>query len=67
MSDVKPKNRSELKKSLLLIILIGIIYSVNGQKQANYWYFGNYAGVTFAMGPPSPLTNGALETGEGCS
>lgn len=40
---------------------------VNAQKQANYWYFGDNAGVTFSLGPPTALTNGALSTGEGCS
>jgi hypothetical protein len=56
-----------LKKfSLLLVLLIATILT-NAQKQANYWYFGNHAGVSFALGPPYPLTNGALQTGEGCS
>mgnify|MGYP000862970648 CR=1 FL=1 len=40
---------------------------VNAQKQANYWYFGDHAGLSFSMGPPSALTNGELDTGEGCS
>ena len=44
-----------------------MVYSVNAQKQANYWYFGDYAGISFAMGPPAALSNGALSTGEGCS
>lgn len=37
------------------------------QKQANYWYFGRNAGLNFSMGAPVALTNGALNTGEGCS
>ena len=37
------------------------------QKEANYWYFGDYAGINFGLGVPLPLTNGALSTGEGCS
>lgn len=56
-----------MKKSLLLIVLITLAQLVNAQKQANYWYFGEHAGLSFAMGPPAALTNGALDTGEGCS
>jgi hypothetical protein len=37
------------------------------QKQANFWYFGRNAGLNFGMGIPVALTNGALNTGEGCS
>lgn len=56
-----------MKNSLLLIVLIILAQLVNAQKQANYWYFGEHAGISFAMGPPAALTNGALDTGEGCS
>lgn len=37
------------------------------QKQANYWYFGRFAGLNFGMGVPVALTDGKLNTGEGCS
>ncbi|MHC1777569.1 MAG: PKD domain-containing protein [Lentimicrobium sp.] len=56
-----------MKRTLLLIGMIALVVIVSAQKQANYWYFGQNAGVSFAMGPPAPLTNGALNTGEGCS
>lgn len=56
-----------MKKSLLLLSLTISFLLVNAQKQANYWYFGVNAGVTFSLGPPTALTNGALSTGEGCS
>jgi hypothetical protein len=56
-----------VKRSIILIALISLFLAVNAQKQANYWYFGQYAGISFALGPPTPLTNGALNTGEGCS
>jgi len=56
-----------LKKSILLIALIISVVLVSAQKQANYWYFGQNAGITFSLGPPAPLTNGVLNTGEGCS
>ncbi len=56
-----------MKRTLLLIGMITLVVMASAQKQANYWYFGQNAGVSFAMGPPAPLTNGALNTGEGCS
>ena len=37
------------------------------QGEANFWYFGNQAGISFASGSPVALTDGALITGEGCA
>ena len=37
------------------------------QGEANNWYFGNGAGVTFNTNPPTSLTDGILSTNEGCS
>ena len=37
------------------------------QKEANFWYFGAKAGLDFSMGNPVPLTDGQLDTQEGCS
>lgn len=56
-----------LKRILLTIAVLLLFWQLNAQKQANYWYFGQNAGITFSLGPPSPLTNGALNTNEGCS
>jgi hypothetical protein len=56
-----------LKRLILLFLILTITFSANSQKQANYWYFGIYAGLNFGLGVPVPLTNGALNTGEGCS
>ncbi|KAF0196491.1 MAG: hypothetical protein FD166_2446 [Bacteroidetes bacterium] len=56
-----------MKKTLIIIALTTFVLLVNAQKQANFWYFGSNAGLSFAMGPPAALTNGALNTGEGCS
>ncbi len=56
-----------MKKAILILILTSAVLMVNAQKQANYWYFGDHAGLSFSMGPPSALTNGVLDTGEGCS
>jgi gliding motility-associated-like protein len=56
-------------RKIFLILLILIIYSTttNAQGEANIWYFGNNAGLDFNTNPPTPLTNGALSTYEGCA
>lgn len=36
------------------------------QSPANIWYFGQNAGVDFSSGKPVPLTDGQLNTEEGC-
>lgn len=56
-----------MKRTLLLIGIILLALLANAQKQANYWYFGENAGLSFSLGPPGALTNGVLNTGEGCS
>jgi hypothetical protein len=60
-------NSKTLKKYILLLVILSATFAVFSQKQANFWYFGDYAGVSFAMGAPVALTDGALSTGEGCS
>jgi len=55
-------------KRLLFILVISIqALPILAQKQANFWYFGENAGLNFGLGVPVALTNGALNTGEGCS
>lgn len=49
-----------------LLCLLGLS-TCFGQGEANNWYFGREAGVTFNTSPPSALTNGQLDTNEGCS
>jgi len=38
-----------------------------GQGEANNWYFGQNAGISFNTTPPSVLTNGQVNTLEGCT
>lgn len=54
-----------MNKILLLLALAGFYLSVYSQGEANNWYFGALAGVTFNGGTPVALTNGALNTAEG--
>lgn len=36
-------------------------------KRANYWYFGNGAGLDFSNGSPVAITNGQLDSWESCA
>jgi gliding motility-associated-like protein len=52
----------------LIAFFIGILgFSTFAQGEANNWYFGINAGITFNTNPPSVLTDGQLRTNEGCS
>lgn len=43
-------------------------HSVFAQRSvANNWYFGRNAGISFTSGAPTALTDGQLNTAEGCS
>ena len=55
-----------MKKYILLILLFFALKSFS-QKEANIWYFGENAGLDFNTNPPTALTNGMLDTFEGCS
>ena len=55
-----------MKKYSLLILLFFALKSFS-QKEANIWYFGENAGLDFNTTPPTALTNGNLNTLEGCS
>lgn len=54
-------------RTFIILFVSAISLSVFGQGEANNWYFGNNAGITFNTNPPSALTNGQLNTNEGCS
>ena len=57
-------------KKLLVGALIwgwGFGNAVFAQKEHYVWYFGDSAGVDFNSGSPVALTNGVLNTLEGCS
>lgn len=52
---------------LFLILISSFTQDLFAQKEANNWYFGNNAGITFNTSPPSALTDGALTAREGCA
>jgi len=57
-----------MKKSILILIfLLNIPLALLAQGEANIWYFGENAGLDFNNCAPSAITNGELNTIEGCS
>jgi len=55
------------KLYLILTCLIIIPVITNAQNEGNFWYFGDKAGIDFNSGPPVAVTNGAMNTQEGCA
>ena len=55
-----------MKKSPVFLILLFALNSYS-QKEANIWYFGENAGLDFNTNPPSAITDGKINTLEGCS
>ena len=58
---------SELGKILVLICFFLGGFNSFAQDEGNIWYFGQNAGIDFNGPTPVPLTNGALNTFEGCA
>jgi hypothetical protein len=56
-------------KTLILLVFSLFFFTIPAfsQKEAAIWYFGNYAGLDFNSGSPVALTNGQLNTAEGCT
>lgn len=51
---------------MLIVFFLSMLDS-HAQGEANNWYFGLNAGLSFASGSPVAVTNGQLRTGEGCA
>ncbi|MGJ8746106.1 T9SS type B sorting domain-containing protein [Polaribacter sp.] len=56
----------KIYKFFLIFLLLYSNYLFS-QKEANYWYFGDKAGLDFSTGAPVALTNGNINTEEGCA
>ncbi len=54
-------------KNIFLFLFIGVLPSVVAQKETNTWYFGRFAGISFASGKPVSITDSKLTTEEGSS
>lgn len=58
-----------MKKYILTIFsfLIWISGEIHAQYPGEIWYFGQFAGIDFNNNPPTPLTDGKINTQEGCA
>jgi hypothetical protein len=54
-------------KSIILLFFILFNFLCFSQLETQNWYFGLNAGISFATKPPTSLTNGQLNTNEGCA
>ncbi|MDB4443587.1 gliding motility-associated C-terminal domain-containing protein [Saprospiraceae bacterium] len=54
-------------KFLPVFIFIALTTTLFSQKEANIWYFGHNAGLDFNSGEPIALTDGIMNTDEGCA
>jgi gliding motility-associated-like protein len=62
-----PEKNVALKHLISIVLAIAISNLIYAQKEANIWYFGEKAGMDFSAGNPVPLTDGQMDTPEGCS
>jgi len=49
------------------LIFMWFSYFASAQNEANNWYYGEHAGITFNTIPPVALPGGQIYTNEGCS
>ena len=54
-------------KVILGMLFLVLSFNAIAQKEANIWYFGRKAGLDFNSGSPVALTDGQLDTQEGCA
>lgn len=54
-------------KGIFKVFFLLLSFNVLAQKEANIWYFGRQAGLDFNSGSPVALTDGQMETQEGCA
>lgn len=52
---------------IILLVFLLVTGNLSGQNETSQWYFGNKAGLDFMTSPPTILTNGMMNTAEGCS
>jgi gliding motility-associated-like protein len=60
-------NRIGIRYLLFILFILCIISTSSIAQQSNIWYFGEFAGLNFNTTPPTALTDGKLNTQEGCT
>ena len=64
----KHETRPTLNRQIYLTLLTLFFgYFSIAQQEAAIWYFGDNAGVDFNSGTPVALTDGQINTTEGCA
>jgi gliding motility-associated-like protein len=56
-----------LKSQRVILFILFLSQILSAQKQANIWYFGNESGIEFTTGVPIKLTDGKIDSFEGCA
>ncbi|WP_422079433.1 T9SS type B sorting domain-containing protein [Ulvibacterium sp.] len=56
-----------MKNVFPLVFSLVLSFTVYAQQEAAIWYFGRNAGLDFRSGVPVALTDGAVDTEEGCA
>lgn len=56
-----------MRKYIVTLLILSLCWPLIGQQEASIWYFGRNAGLDFNSGTPIALTDGALNTFEGCA
>ena len=56
-----------MKNQLFIAFFVLVSTTIFAQGEANIWYFGNRAGLDFNSGSPVALTDGQINTIEGCA
>ena len=54
-------------RRLILLTFLFTGFSIFAQNEGNVWYFGENAGLDFSTSPPTALSNGQIDSLEGCS
>lgn len=55
------------RKIYAILVFMAVFSLCQAQGEANHWYFGFNAGLDFSSGTPVVVTNGQVNTLEGCS
>ncbi|HUR10584.1 MAG TPA: hypothetical protein VM012_04410, partial [Flavitalea sp.] len=56
-----------MRKLLFILFVLCIHIKSVSQKEANNWYFGNRAAITFKNGSPAVISDSRMVTPEGCA
>jgi gliding motility-associated-like protein len=56
-----------LKQLIIILLIFCTPWTIYGQNEANWWFFGAFAGIDFNAGAPVATTAGQLDTTEGCA